>query len=67
MSEERKQIGWCEREEGFYPIYKPHKGQIVTHAFILCKYCNVVIYHCTVPKLDSVGNVMKKIRSYDKA
>jgi len=30
-TEERKQIGWCEREEGFYKIYEPPKGSIVTH------------------------------------
>ena len=52
--EERKHIGYVEREEGFYKIYAPVKGQIVTQAFILCKYCNGVIYHCTGPKHDAV-------------
>ena len=54
MSEERKHIGYIEREEGFYKLYAPVKGQIVTHAFILCKYCNGTIYHCTGPKSDAV-------------
>ena len=39
MTEERKQIGWCEREEGFYPLYDIGRGYIATAAFILCKYC----------------------------
>jgi hypothetical protein len=52
--EERKHIGYVVREEGFYKIYAPVKGQIVTKAFILCKYCNGVIYNCTGPKYDAV-------------
>ena len=47
-------IGYTEREEGFYPLYAPPKGSIVTHAFILCKYCNGSIYHCMGPKHDAV-------------
>ena len=54
MNEERKQIGWTEREEGFYPMYEPKKGSIVTQAFILCKYCNDSIYHCMGPRYDAV-------------
>lgn len=54
QEEERKQIGWIEREEGFYKLYAPPKGSIVTHAFILCKYCNGAIYHCMGPKYDAV-------------
>jgi len=54
MTEQRTQIGWCEREEGFYKIYAPVKGQIVSHAFIICKYCNHTIYHCMGPKSDAV-------------
>lgn len=55
IMEERKQIGWCEREEGFYKMYAPVTGQIVTKAFVFCKYCNGTIYHCTGPKYDAVN------------
>lgn len=54
MTEERKHIGYIEREKGFYNLYAPLKGQIVTRAFVLCKYCNGYIYHCTGPKQDAV-------------
>ena len=50
MSEDREHIGYIEREEGFYKLYAPTKGSIVTQAFILCKYCNGAIYHCMGPK-----------------
>ena len=50
----RKQIGWIEREEGYYKLYQPPKGSLVTQAFILCKYCNGAIYHCMGPKYDAV-------------
>jgi hypothetical protein len=53
-SEEREHIGYIEREEGYYKLYAPPKGSIVTHAFILCKYCNGAIYHCMGPKYDAV-------------
>jgi len=43
---QRELIGYTEREEGFYPLYAPEKGYIVTHAFIHCKYCGGSIYHC---------------------
>jgi len=49
---ERKLIGYTEREEGFYPMYSPPQGSIVTHAFILCKYCNGAVYHCMGPRYD---------------
>jgi hypothetical protein len=51
---EREHIGYIEREEGFYPLYAPPKGSIVTHAFIQCKYCNCPIYHCMGPRYDAV-------------
>lgn len=51
---DREHIGYTEREEGFYKLYAPPKGSIVTHAFILCKYCNGAIYHCMGPKYDAV-------------
>lgn len=54
MNEERKHIGYIEREEGFYKLYAPPKGSIVTQAFILCKYCNGVISSVMGPKLDAV-------------
>lgn len=54
MTEGRKHLGYIEREEGFYKLYAPPKGSIVSQAFILCKYCNGIIYHCTGPKLDAV-------------
>ncbi len=53
-SEEREHIGYIEREEGYYKLYAPPKGSIVTHAFILCKYCNGAVYHCMGPKYDAV-------------
>ena len=53
-STERELIGYIEREEGFYKLYSPPKGSIVTQAFILCKYCNGAIYHCMGPKYDAV-------------
>ena len=52
--EDRKQIGWIEREEGYYRLYEPPKDSIVTHAFILCKYCNGAIASCMGPKYDAV-------------
>lgn len=54
IEEERKHIGYTEREEGFYKLYAPPTGAIVTRAFILCKHCNSAIYHCSGPKLDAV-------------
>jgi hypothetical protein len=47
-------IGYIEREEGYYKLYAPTKGSIVTMAFILCKYCNGAIYPCMGPKYDAV-------------
>ena len=52
--EPRKLIGYTEREEGFYPMYAPGEGYIVTHAFILCKYCSGAVYHCMGPRHDAV-------------
>lgn len=54
QTEQRKIIGYTEREEGFYPMYAPPRGSIVTHAFILCKYCGGSVYHCMGPKYDAV-------------
>lgn len=55
MTEEyREHIGYTEREEGFYKLYAPLKGSIVTQAFILCKYCRSSIYHCMGPRSDAV-------------
>ena len=51
---EREHIGYTEREEGFYPLYAPPKGSIVTHAFILCKYCRGAISTCMGPRYDAV-------------
>jgi len=51
---QRELIGYTEREEGFYPLYAPEKGYIVTHAFIFCKYCEGSIYHCMGPRYDAV-------------
>ena len=52
--EDRKQIGWIEREEGYYKLYEPPKDSIVTRAFVLCKYCNTTIATCMGPKYDAV-------------
>ena len=51
---QRELICYTEREEGFYPLYAPEKGYIVTHAFIFCKYCEGSIYHCMGPRYDAV-------------
>jgi len=51
---ERKHIGYTEREEGFYPMYAPEEGSIVTQAFILCKYCNSAISPNMGPRYDAV-------------
>jgi hypothetical protein len=51
---ERKLIGYTEREEGYYPMYEPLKGSIVTHAFILCKYCSAAISPVMGPRYDAV-------------
>ena len=37
----RKLIGYTEREEGFYPLYAPGEGYIVTHAFILLSLIHI--------------------------
>lgn len=47
-------LGYVEREEGYYPIYKPGAGYIVTQAFILCKYCGNGISSTGGPKYDAV-------------
>ena len=47
-------LGYVEREEGYYPIYKSPPGSIVTQAFILCKYCNGAISGHGGPKYDAV-------------
>lgn len=50
----RTLLGYVEREEGYYPIYKSKPGGIVTRAFILCKYCNAAISGHGGPKHDAV-------------
>lgn len=52
--DDRKLIGYTEREEGFYPMYEPPRGSITTQAFILCRYCQGVIFHCMGPRTDAV-------------
>lgn len=54
MTEQREHIGYTEREEGFYKLYAPVKGSVVTQAFIMCKYCSQPIYHCSGPRSDAV-------------
>jgi transcription elongation factor Elf1 len=54
VKEERKHIGYIERDEGFYNLYEPTKDAVVTNAFVLCKYCDGNIYHCMGPKSDAV-------------
>jgi hypothetical protein len=51
---ERELIGYTEREEGFYPMYAPSKGYIMTAAFILCKYCRGSIASMGGPRYDAV-------------
>ncbi len=47
-------LGYVEREEGYYPIYKTLPGSIVTQAFILCRYCHGAISSTGGPKYDAV-------------
>lgn len=54
MTTARGIIGYTEREEGFYPMYEPKPGSIVTQAFIMCRYCGGIIYHCMGPRVDAV-------------
>ena len=54
MNEERKLIGYTEREEGFYPLYDIGRGYIATAAFILCKYCRGAISSMGGPRYDAV-------------
>jgi len=50
----RTLLCYVEREEGYYPIYKPPSDSIATHAFILCKRCNGAISSSGGPKPDAV-------------
>lgn len=52
--DEPKQIGWIEREEGYYKLYEPKKGSIVTRALIFCKYCKESISGSNGPRHDAV-------------
>ena len=47
-------LGYVEREEGYYPIYKTPPGYITTQAFILCRYCHGAISSTGGPKYDAV-------------
>ena len=47
-------IGYTESFAGFLPLYAPATGSVVTHAFILCKYCDCAISPCMGPRLDAV-------------
>lgn len=40
MTKNRKQIGWIEREEGYYKLYEPVRGSIVTQMVCLVSYQN---------------------------
>lgn len=51
---DRELIGYTEREEGYYPMYESPRGSIVTHAFILCKYCRAAIASHGGPRYDAV-------------
>jgi hypothetical protein len=51
---EQELIGYTEHEAGFEPLYAPPRGNIVTQAFIHCKYCMASIYHCMGPRSDAV-------------
>ena len=51
---DRELIGYTESFAGFLPLYAPAKGSIVTHAFILCKYCRGAISPCMGPRYDAV-------------
>jgi hypothetical protein len=63
---EREHIGYIEHEAGFEPLYAPPRGSIVTHAFILCKYCNCAIYHCMGPRYDAVCLMCHEIETEGK-
>lgn len=63
---DKELIGYIERETGFDPLYAPPRGSIVTHAFILCRYCNVSIYHCMGPRYDAVCLMCHEIETEGK-
>lgn len=47
-------IGYTETPAGFKEIHEPVRGSIVTQAFIFCKNCHGVIYHCMGPNYDAI-------------
>ena len=48
-------IGYDRSDSGsLTPIYKPQKGSIVTHAFIMCSDCGKPVYHCMGPRYTAV-------------
>jgi len=51
---EQQLIGYTESFAGFLPLYAPPKGSVVTHAFILCRYCRGAISPCMGPRSDAV-------------
>ena len=56
MNEDRKLIGYTEREEGFYPMYEAKRGFVTTCAFIMCKYCRGAIASMGGPRYDAVDH-----------
>jgi hypothetical protein len=54
VPEPRKLIGYCERPEGFYRVYGPVPGQIVTQAAIVCSRCESVVHMCMGPRSDVI-------------
>jgi len=49
MNEEQEVIGYT-----LEPIYKPPKGSVVTHAFIMCSSCGSAISSGGGPRYNSV-------------
>ena len=54
MTNEKEIIGYVQREEGYYAIYKPAKGIIQTAALITCKRCDTIIAGMGGPKPDAI-------------
>ena len=54
MTNEKEIIGYVQREEGYYSIYKPAKGTILTAALIVCKRCDTIIAGMGGPKPDAI-------------
>ena len=63
---ERELIGYTEHETGVEPLYAPPRVNIVTKAFIHCRYCHCAIYHCMGPQSNAVCLICHEIETEGK-